>query len=290
MRAFLKRKALCTWLTAMSIATTSFVTPSPLMAANEDTTYVPMDQIDPYCPQPCGANWAFIGGTLILGGVAGGIAASTEKKEHGRHGKKGESGSSGSLGSTGPTGPTGNNGPVGPTGRSGPCGQTAGPTGPQGPTGNDFQFEIGPDTIIFRFESGTGAVQNTCVECDAHVIGFVVSPDQEVFTTDPLLLTGEVESIVFDPCSFVGPAPFVGHYSFGFTVDQTLISPQSLGTIDIDFEQNVFFSCNFCPVTENPEFDVPVKTWIRNEQFVFEWVYTPNSNTVNVPQDSTCGP
>jgi hypothetical protein len=249
-------------------------------------------EYDPCCPEPtcCVSDWAWIGGTLILGGVAGGVAATANKKERGHRGDRGNMGDQGPTGITGPQGPTGNNGPTGPTGGTGPCGTTAGPTGPRGPNGPDFQFEIGPDQITFRFESGTGAVQNTCEECEAHVIGFVVAPDQEVFTTFPMELTGEVQSIVFDPCGNGVAPPFVGHYSFGFTVDSTLISPQSLGTIDVDFNQNIIFfePCLFCPASENPEFVVPVKDWIRNEQYTFEWVYTPNDNTVIVPQDSPC--
>ncbi len=277
MRAFLKRNALCSWLMAVSIATTSLISPSGLRA---DEVYY--DRNGNCCEDPCcGPNWAVIGGTLLLSAAAGGLAAWAASDDH--KGKRGHEGSRGDRGIEGPrggTGPVGPPGPLGPTGPQGPTGIVEGATGPQGPQGNDFQYSIGPDRIEFRFE--TGPVQ-TGFDTEARVIGFVVDPSGIVHTTNSLPLTGVTQTIVFDECGSEGTS-YVGRYAFGFAVTESINFSQSLGQVEVNFRPNVDFYCNFGSVAENPEFIVPAQQWIRNEQYTFEWVYSP-STEIEVPQN-----
>lgn len=264
MRAFLKQNTFLAILTSFSIAVSNLAAPTPLMA-----------QEDECCEEnDCGiCSPLIVGGTLLLAGAAGaGVAAAIDHNRNKGH--EGSSGSSGPQGPTGPTGPRGQQGPTGPIGPTGAGGFT-GPTGATGPTGPNFEFTIGIDRIEFRFE--TAPEKCGCNDPNAFVVGFVVAPDQEVFTTCPLPLTQVEQTIVFDNCmgaDVVAP-PFVGEYTLGFVVSETLPSPQTLGNIEVNFHEAGRCMCQYNPVAQNVSFQTPCKTWVRNEQSEFKWIYSP---------------
>lgn len=278
MREFFNRKSICAMLTAASVATSSLISPSPLNA--EAYAY---DEDGNCCPQEtsCLGTVALIGGTILAGGIAGAVVGASEKGKHGKHGEKG---SRGSMGSTGPKGPTGNGGGTGPTGPTGATG-CPGPFGPTGPTGNPGNFPtppVGPDLLSFRFETDTfaGSVELRAIPSTPYVIGFVVDPNQDVFTTNPLPLSHTQETLEFDPFNFP-QLPYIGEYQVGFVVSDILRTAQTLGTIDINYYQaDPFNFGSFVARADNDVYYTPNKTWEANEQFNVRFVYSPNTDTV----------
>jgi len=277
MREFFNRKSICAMLTTVSVATSNLISPSPLSA--EAYTY---DDNGVCCPQEssCWGAWALVGGTVLVGGVAGAIVGASEK---GKHGSRGNKGPEGLRGNTGPKGPTGSTGGTGPTGNTGPTG-CPGPQGPTGPTGFPGNFptpDVGPDRLTFRFETDDfqGGVETRGVSVSTpFLIGYVVAPNMEVFTTNQLPLSHTAENLVFDPFNYP-QLPYIGEYEAGFVVSDDLVVSQTIGTIDINFfEADPFNFGQFLKKSDNDVYYTPFKTWVENEQFSIRFVYSPETD------------
>ncbi len=281
MRELFNRKSIVAVMTAVTIASSNLISPSPLIA--DGNNYDVNGNCCDTGPSCCIGDIALIGGAILIGAGIGAAVASSQK---GKHGSKGHDGNEGPSGSQGPVGGTGPRGGTGPQGPEGPIGND-GPTGPTGPTGIAGNFptpDIGSDRLVFRFETNITFDGNQVSATNPYVIGFVVAPNQQVFTTNPLNLSHQTETFVFEP--FNGQlVPYIGLYDLGFVVSDTFPAedpavPQSLGVIEVNFYQFDFNTFQFSVSADNVVYTAPVRAWQRNEQFTVQYSYSPETNTV----------
>lgn len=274
MRELFKRQSIFAVLTAVSIASSNLISPSPLIA--DGNTYDENGNCCDAAPGCSIGDIALIGGAILIGAGVGAAVASSEKGKHGKKGHDGDPGSSGFPGPTGPRGITGTGvGPQGPQGATGPDG----PVGPQGITGPSGDFPVsqsGNDKLEFRFEADLtlDAISPT----NPYVIGFVVAPNQQVFTTAPLNISHQVETISFQP--FTSNIPYIGLYDAGYVVSDDFTVSQTLGQIEVNFYQADFNTGGFSLTADNDVYTTPNRLWQRNEQFTIQYSYSPFTNVV----------
>lgn len=284
MRELFNRKSIVALMTAVTIASSNLISPSPLIADgnNYDENGNCCDTGSSCCSI---GDIALIGGAILIGAGVGAAVASSQKGKHGKKGHDGDSGSSGFSGPVGGTGPSGGTGPQGPAGFTGPNGPE-GPTGPTGIAGTFPTTDIGPDRLEFRFETNITFDGNQFSATAPYVIGFVVAPNQQVFTTNPLNLSHQTETFVFFPGSGQFE-PYIGLYDLGFVVGDITVPeggevPQSLGTIVVNFFQYNFETGQFAVSADNDVFTAPVRLWQRNEQYTVQYSYSPEQSTIPV--------